>query len=111
MHPFKAKFGQVEAMEHKQQQSTSSASHEIPVLQDVPLSTWVLLVDQAKTMLATEVVKGESGRRNITRENDTKFIYYREPRLFHKITSSCIFLSIVRKTNSPNARYILDVSQ
>ncbi|XP_071856238.1 uncharacterized protein [Bombus fervidus] len=39
MHPFKAKFGQVEAMEHKQQQSTSSASHEIPVLQDVPLST------------------------------------------------------------------------
>ncbi|KAK1133723.1 hypothetical protein K0M31_011517 [Melipona bicolor] len=38
IHPFKGKFSQVETMEHKQQ-STSSATHEIPVLQEVPLST------------------------------------------------------------------------
>ncbi|KOX71326.1 Beta-scruin [Melipona quadrifasciata] len=37
IHPFKGKFSQVETMEHKQQ-STSSATHEIPVLQEVPLS-------------------------------------------------------------------------
>ncbi|KAK9295619.1 hypothetical protein QLX08_010110 [Tetragonisca angustula] len=38
LHPFKGNFSQVETMEHKQQ-STSSATHEIPVLQEVPLST------------------------------------------------------------------------
>ncbi|XP_017766185.1 PREDICTED: uncharacterized protein LOC108555158 [Eufriesea mexicana] len=38
MHPFKSKLAHAETMEHKQQ-PTSSGSHEMPVLQEVPLST------------------------------------------------------------------------
>ncbi|CAK9823145.1 unnamed protein product [Anthophora retusa] len=43
MHPFKAKIGQAEMMEQKQQQQqhqpATSASYETPLLQEVPLST------------------------------------------------------------------------